>query len=282
MGIGKRIREARLKQHMTQQELGKLLGVTKGAVANYENDVSHPKETVLYQLFHTLSVDANYLFQDMLPANTPVDFSSGRKDFSSGHAADPLLSSLTLRERKHLQDYRLLSNYSRDTIDYLTERERGTFDHSCRTADIETEIIDPAIAPAASEFPAASNILKIYPYLNMTASAGFSTYSEDIPQERVQAPACRNADFIIGVSGDSMMPLYQNGDLLYVERTDRISEGEIGIFSKNGEMYVKKAGKDRLISLNPEYPDITADGSYISAVGRVLGQVDSERITPVD
>lgn len=64
MGIGKRIKEARLNKHLTQAELAKLIGVTKGAIANYENDTSHPKEPVMYALIDTLEVEPNFLFQD--------------------------------------------------------------------------------------------------------------------------------------------------------------------------------------------------------------------------
>lgn len=64
MGIGARIKEARINCGLTQDELSRLVGVTKGAIANYENDISHPKENVLYALIDALAVDANYLFQD--------------------------------------------------------------------------------------------------------------------------------------------------------------------------------------------------------------------------
>ena len=66
MGIGKRIKEARLALDMTQEELANILGVTKGAVANYENETSHPKEPIMYKMFTALNVDANYLFQDVV------------------------------------------------------------------------------------------------------------------------------------------------------------------------------------------------------------------------
>ncbi|GEM_PF-6280352 len=64
MGIGKRIREARLNKKLTQEELAKIIGVTKGAIANYEGETSHPKEPVMYALIDALGVDANFLFQD--------------------------------------------------------------------------------------------------------------------------------------------------------------------------------------------------------------------------
>ena len=40
MGIGKRIKEARENLNYTQEELAMKIGVTKGAIANYENEVS--------------------------------------------------------------------------------------------------------------------------------------------------------------------------------------------------------------------------------------------------
>lgn len=72
MGIGRRIKEAREAHDLTQKELGKLVGVTGSAITNYENETSHPKESVLYALFKVLAVDANFLFQDcMLKKDAP-------------------------------------------------------------------------------------------------------------------------------------------------------------------------------------------------------------------
>lgn len=64
MGIGKRIKEARERLGLTQEELGALVGVTGSAITNYEKGTSHPKEPVMYGLIDALDVDANYLFQD--------------------------------------------------------------------------------------------------------------------------------------------------------------------------------------------------------------------------
>lgn len=64
MGIGKRIREARERIGLTQKELAHKIGVTSSAIANYENDTSHPKEPVLYSLIDALDIEPNFLFQD--------------------------------------------------------------------------------------------------------------------------------------------------------------------------------------------------------------------------
>lgn len=69
MGLGKRIKQARLALGLSQEELARLVGVTKGAIGNYEVDLSSPNEKTLIALMKHLKVDANFLYQD------DVDFS---------------------------------------------------------------------------------------------------------------------------------------------------------------------------------------------------------------
>lgn len=64
MSFGSRLKERRESLGLTQTQLGKMIGVTGSAVANYENEFSSPKADVLYQVFDALQCDANYLFQD--------------------------------------------------------------------------------------------------------------------------------------------------------------------------------------------------------------------------
>ena len=64
MGIGIRIRALRERIGITQEELARRIGVTPSAVGNYERDISHPKEEVLYRLFTALSCEPNELFAD--------------------------------------------------------------------------------------------------------------------------------------------------------------------------------------------------------------------------
>ena len=66
MTIGQRLKEARLMRKMTQPELAAAVGVTKGAIGNYETDISSPKEPILIKLMDVLQIDANYLYQDYI------------------------------------------------------------------------------------------------------------------------------------------------------------------------------------------------------------------------
>ena len=66
MSIGKRLKEARIRRKMTQEDLAAAVGVTKGALGNYETEVSSPKEAILIKLMEILQIDANFLYQDYI------------------------------------------------------------------------------------------------------------------------------------------------------------------------------------------------------------------------
>lgn len=67
MSIGSRIMEARVNLDLTQEALAKKVGVTKSAIANYENGVSAPRLETMFRLFEVLKCDANYFYQDDCP-----------------------------------------------------------------------------------------------------------------------------------------------------------------------------------------------------------------------
>ena len=85
----------------------------------------------------------------------------------------------------------------------------------------------------------------------------------------------RRASFAVPVSGDSMEPKYFNEDILLVERVEAIEVGEIGIFTLDGDGYVKKLGKGVLVSLNKAYSPIPLNES-IRCNGRIIGVLDPD------
>lgn len=98
MGIGKRIKELREREGLTQEELAQRLGVTPSAVGNYEREVSHPKENVLYRLFEALSCEPNELFADQFDASSAPG-------------------------QVHLKKYLELDSHGRELVDACTEIE---------------------------------------------------------------------------------------------------------------------------------------------------------------
>lgn len=80
----------------------------------------------------------------------------------------------------------------------------------------------------------------------LTASAGTGAFLDEGSFETVSFP--RNsvpdgAEFGIRVSGDSMEPVYHDGQIVWVQRSDTLTPGEVGIFIYDGEGYIKVYGE---------------------------------------
>lgn len=113
----------------------------------------------------------------------------------------------------------------------------------------------------------------IYPYLGKIACAGTGFYFDDIPTDTIEAPYVDGADFIIGVSGESMEPDYHDGEKLYVRKVEYLRHGDVGIFTIENECFLKELGENGLISRNKDYDDIPGD-EKVRLVGKVIGKVD--------
>lgn len=82
-------------------------------------------------------------------------------------------------------------------------------------------------------------------------------------------------DMAFEVCGNSMEPLFENGEIVFVKKTTEFYNGQIIVVTINNEAYIKKAYKEdeflRLVSLNKEYTDITTEnGDDIKVVGIVI------------
>jgi len=87
MSIGTRIKDARIAKKLTQPQLAELIGISKGAIGNYEADKSSPKDDILYKLIKVLGVDANYIFQDEVELTKSSVLSRGEDDLIKKYRA---------------------------------------------------------------------------------------------------------------------------------------------------------------------------------------------------
>ena len=120
-------------------------------------------------------------------------------------------------------------------------------------------------------------ILKIlYFCLPLHAGAGQFLDSDHFSEMEVGDEVSPDADFGVRVSGDSMEPLYLNGQIIWVHQQETLEDGEIGIFFLDGEAYVKKYHQApdgiSLISMNKKYAPIkVSSGSVSLTFGKVVG-----------
>ena len=101
--IGKRIRQLRRRQNITQTQIYQTCGISSGNLSSIENGKTLPSSTALIQLSRTLNCTTDYILFG--------------KDFS----AEPVLSdrpdsALSEEEAQLLCAYRCLSAYDREEL----------------------------------------------------------------------------------------------------------------------------------------------------------------------
>ena len=118
---------------------------------------------------------------------------------------------------------------------------------------------------------AEKRLMRLY---DMPASAGLGNYLDGGGHEMIEVDNTvpGNADYAVRISGDSMAPRFVDHQIIFVHEQPTLDEGEIGIFSMNSEVYLKKLGRGCLISLNSKYEPIPIrEYDDIRVLGKVVG-----------
>ena len=232
--IGEKIKQYRLANGWTQQELGAKIGMSKNAIGNYEKGFRSPKKNTMFDLANAFNVSIDDLFppiqKDTPPTTSPIQSIYDQ-------LAPPRQGKVLTYAEKQLNEQR---NEEETKINEVSE------------------VIQ----------------LYSYDYYDHAASAGTGQYLNDVRVERIELPVDVDADFVIPIKGDSMEPDYQDGDLVFIQSSVELNDGVIGVFNYNGEAYIKQLVIDTeqsyLHSLNPAYKDmpITQETDF-----RIIGEV---------
>ena len=238
------IRACRKKAGISQKELGELMGVTRNTVINWEAGKYRPDADLFPKLCSTLHISPNELF-GMNPS--PEE-------------------GISEQEWSLLAEYRRLSPLGRRiaerAVDGILEEEKKERDRNL------------------------SENVRMLDLLSTAAAAGDGYDYSDIPVEdyRFVYVNARNirANGMIRVKGDSMLPVYHDGDLVYIQYTNQAEPGEDVLCSSVAGMHIKRLGTDGVYSLNPDYPfTLTSPDDRVRIIGRVLGIV-SEADEPTE
>lgn len=116
-------------------------------------------------------------------------------------------------------------------------------------------------------------------YVEGLVAAGRGIFQDDNLHMEVRLRANdvpESYDTIAKVAGDSMEPLIEDNDLLFIKVTSQVDINGIGIFQVNGKNFVKKLKRDYngawyLQSLNNSYEEIYLTGDDdIRTIGEVV------------
>lgn len=227
------------ERKITQKELCQQIGITESKLS--------------YWLTKGKSIPSEYIVPICEYLNiSPIFLLTGQENDSKNHII------LSKEEIEFIKKYRYLSNKSkseiRNTLNHLYEIEKRM--------ETTKEFATPTVQVRHSIFK---------------VSAGVGEWLSDEKWNMItilDTPQARKATFALTIEGDSMMPDFENGDIVLVRQQDAVDIGQICIYTIEGKGYIKKYGGDRLISLNDNYDDIIfKDYQNIHCQGLVIGKV---------
>lgn len=254
-----RIKQIKSERKITNERLSELTGIPLGTLSKILAGISDsPKLANIVAIADALGCTLDYIVSGITENNNNY--------------------TLLPEEIELIEDIRSLDAHSLELVKMVVskELERGTQGSKERP----TVVISKAEVSKKMGYSSSSGSFsrRSIPVYQMPVSAGPGVYIDDSStEEMISIPnndKTSTCDFALRVSGNSMEPIYHNGDLILIEDCDSVEVGELGIFVLDGDGYFKKFGGDRLISLNPEYADILIR-SFSEAVccGRVIGKL---------
>ncbi|VNT15896.1 Cro/CI family transcriptional regulator [Streptococcus pneumoniae] len=243
--LGGRIRKLRESRNMTQTELSEILGMkTYTTVSKWEKNENFPKGKDLKKLAEIFNVTSDYLLG-------LSDTELGKITTQNEHP-----EILTIYNQLEKPKQEKVLNYAREQLEETNNSKIISIFH--KTKNDEDYIID---------------------YVEGLVAAGHGTFQEDNLHMEVRLRAedvPEDYDTIAKVAGDSMEPMIEDNDLLFIRGTNQVDINDIGIFQINGKNFVKKLKRDYnggwyLQSLNNSYEEIhLTEEDDIRTIGEVV------------
>ena len=232
------IRERRKARGISQEELGAMVSIHKNAVGAWEAGRSRPDLSSVPVICEALNLSLEEFF--------------GTEKENVKKADIPY---------EFISRYNTLTDYHRQIV--------------LRQMDSLLEMQKPA-----SGLKTRRKMIRVY--LNdLSACAGPSMAIGETSGEPVwieETPLTVKADEMIRVSGDSMEPVYHDGDIVLVQHCKSIRPGEVGIFTNGDAGYIKVYQKDGLHSINPSYTTMRFyEYDDVRCVGKVIGIAGKEQ-----
>ena len=195
------------------------------------------------------------------------------------------------REEPRLSSVKILADYFDVPLDYfngididqaeiLTIFNQLDEDRQANVVDYATALLNEQVSMKTS------TVLEKYKdddyiidYVEGLVAAGHGTFQEDNLHMEVKLRASdvpESYDTIAKVAGDSMEPLIEDNDLLFIKVNSQVEVNSIGIFQVNGKNFVKKLKRDYdgswyLQSLNSGYEEIhLSENDDIRTIGEVV------------
>ena len=147
---------------------------------------------------------------------------------------------------------------------FLGKKTEGIFE-GLNSAGIKKAMEYIELLRASGMYKSGGEIINLrkLPLYDIAVSAGTGQFLDSDRYELIEVgeEVPITANFGVRISGDSMEPRFQDGQIVWVTQDRNLRTGDIGIFLYDGDVYCKKLEKTssgvRLLSENPKYRPIS-------------------------
>ena len=242
--LGDRIRKLRESRNMTQTELSEILGMkTYTTVSKWEKNENFPKGKDLKKLAEIFNVTSDYLL--------------GLSDTKLGKITtqNEPPEILTIYNQLEEPKQEKVLDYAKEQLEEQNNSKIVSIFDKPQDEDYITDYVEGLVAAGHGTFQEDNLHMEV------------RLRAEDVPEEY---------DTIAKVAGDSMEPMIEDNDLLFIKVTNQVDINDIGIFQINGKNFVKKLKRDYnggwyLQSLNNSYEEIhLTEEDDIRTIGEVV------------
>lgn len=232
-----RLKQIMSERNISQSELSRRTGIGRNSISDYLKGKYEAKQDKVFELAKVLNVNEAWL----------MGFDICKDRIINDNDITTVYNQLTPPRQHNVLDF----------ANHQLELQNSTDDN---VIDLDTY---------KNENTTLTDV-------NGYVSAGTGEQIFDEPKFKVSVKGyVPPHDLALQVNGNSMEPMFSDKEIIFVEKSNNIKNGQIGVFIINGEAYVKKVhvGEDRLtlVSLNKDYRDLHFyENEGVRLVGRVI------------
>ncbi|WP_242384546.1 helix-turn-helix domain-containing protein [Enterococcus faecalis] len=242
--IGTQISLLRKKFGLTQEDLANKLGFSKQTVSNWETGLKTPRMGAIQKIADLFNVSKSFIIEGI--------------DESKNSSIEKIYNQLESPRQQKVYDF---------AENQLKEQKQEIKRENNPITSLEQfrKKKEEGIIYGTTKWYGA-------------VSAGTGEFLTDETCEEIELPIEQipdEADFCLSVNGDSMEPIFNDNDYVFVKRQSEIFSGNIGVVIVNGESFLKRIWFEnnniRLESFNKKYKDIIiTENDEFRIVGKVV------------
>ncbi|HDJ6586385.1 TPA: helix-turn-helix domain-containing protein, partial [Staphylococcus aureus] len=196
-----RLKQIMSERKISQSELSRRTGIGRNSISDYLNGKYEAKQDKVFELAKALNVNEAWLMGFDISKNRKIE----NNDITS------IYNKLTPPRQKNVL------NYANEQLEEQNSKGDNVVDINSYKQEKTPVNVNGCVS----------------------AGVGERLHDETLFTEMVKGPIPTH-DLALKVNGDSMEPMFKDGEIIFVEKTHNIKNGQIGIFIIEEEAYVKK------------------------------------------